>query len=149
MAKTYSRFAAKKLGSGLSVHINKSREKSSGGKPWPKSHYSYGYVNAWDADTAKLLGAHLAAREPEIIFNRSRSLLFRHWELGGGQKALGASLHDLRRASGLFLGRVIAVELTLLRDHLRHSEIETTVLYTRSPANEVEESAGQDWLDVV
>ncbi|HEU4590874.1 MAG TPA: hypothetical protein VFS13_08205, partial [Steroidobacteraceae bacterium] len=63
---------------------------------------------------------------------------------------LGVTLHDLRRASALYLGRTKGIEPFLLQDILRHADLDTMMLYTRRPTAEEDASARQqDFEDVV
>lgn len=67
---------------------------------------------------------------PGRLFQASRSTCDRVWRGRG----LGVSMHDLRRASCLYLGRVVRIPRDLLKEHARHEEEEeTTSLYTRKP----------------
>jgi len=140
------------LGSKLVVIIDKAL-KAQDGKVAPllKTAHSYGYVTVWYPDAAKVIAEMLMKLPEGRLFPFSRGYLDRAWrEIV--HPIIGATAHDLRRASGLYLGRVVRIkELTLLQEHLRHAEIETTELYMRSPPVEREDkSTGkQDFDDVV
>jgi integrase len=148
-SKTYSGLKDEKLGSKLAVRINKTII-SNKVEAVAKTHYSYGYVTIWHPEAARLIAEILKDAEPGRLFPFSRGWLDRAWR-EMVKPMLGATAHDLRRASGLYLGRVKRIPLTLLQEHMRHAEIETTMLYTRAPTIELEEkhTVIQDFDDVV
>lgn len=135
-AKTSEGFRRYGLGSKLSVVVNKTLPpKGKNSKPIPlvKNSYRYAVVHIWDPNAAKLIGAMVRDKPDGRLFPYSYGHLIRRWRENVRDK-LGTTPHDLRRASCLYLGRVKRIELTLLQEHMRHSEIETTMLYTREPA---------------
>ncbi|MBA2680993.1 MAG: hypothetical protein H0U76_21680 [Ktedonobacteraceae bacterium] len=143
-AKTYTRFAQYGLGSGLSIFID--IVLSADGLDEPKTAYSKAVVNVWDKDAAVLI-ASLIKELPTgaVLFDgRSRDTLFKSWRKWG---IPGYTLHDLRRASGLHLGRRVDIPVTLLQDHLRHADIKTTQLYMRAPTID-KGAVTQDFDDV-
>jgi len=119
------------LGSRLSVIINKALI-SSGEEVLPKNDYRFGTVNVWRKDAALLIGAILKVCLPGKLLRMTRDQLYGiHRKYI--QKPLNVTAHDLRRASCLYLGRVIALDPLLLQSHMRHAELSTTMLYTRQP----------------
>lgn len=133
--KTLLGFRKHKLGSRLAVVVNKTLPHKGAMQvvPLMKNDYRYGVSNIWDSEAAKLI-AKLVKDKPEgRLFPYSYGHLSRIWREQVANK-LRATPHDLRRASGLYLGRTIRLELTLLQEHMRHAEIETTMLYTREPS---------------
>jgi integrase len=132
--KTLSGLRKHSLGTKLSIMITKTWQKTQPPEiqELTKSHYSRGVVNVWHPEAAKLIAKCLKDKPQGQLFSISYSGWFQLWRRSI-EPRLGVSAHDLRRASGQYLGRVKRIELTLLQDHLRHSEIETTVLYTRDP----------------
>ena len=146
--KTLEGFRKHGLGSRLAVVINKTCPHIGEPVPLVKNDYRFGVSNIWDVEAAKLI-SKLAKDRPEgRLFPYSYAYLIRRWrELVFPQ--LRATPHDLRRASGLYLGRTVRLALTLLQEHMRHAEIETTMLYTREPAvPEKKRSTKQDFDDV-
>jgi integrase len=134
--KTIDGFRKHSLGSRLAIIVNKTlpaKGKSIGTVPLVKNDYRYGVSNIWDVKAAKLIAAIVKDLPDGRLFPFSYGHLVRQWREQVSPK-LGSTPHDLRRASGLYLGRTIRVELTLLQEHMRHAEIETTMLYTRAPA---------------
>lgn len=146
-AKTHSRFARAGIGSGLSVAITRTKTRE-GELPLMKTVYSYGVVNVWSAEAAKEIAAVVRAAGDGPFFPGSRYSLDREFKRIV-RPLLAAPAYDLRRASGLYLGREIGLDPLLLQDHFRHSSIQTTMLYTRRPLDEVEGADTQDFDDVV
>lgn len=144
LAKTYTRFNKMGIGSGLTVSITKALNSETGEPSLPKTHYSYGFVNIWHIEAAKQLAGLLKQLPTGKLFDGHRRHLFK------GYKSLNLpfTLHDLRRASALYLGRTLSVDPLLLQDHLRHSNISTTMIYTRRPTEDVVLASNQDFDDV-
>ena len=132
--KTLAGFRKHRLGSKLSVVINKTwqRKKPPVIEDLAKSHYSFGVVNVWYPAAAKRIAELLRERPDGRLFPLTYYGWFQAWRTLVMPK-LKVSAHDLRRASGLYLGRTKRLELTLLQEHFRHAEIETTMLYIREP----------------
>ncbi|GEM_PF-3830049 len=153
-SKTLAGFRKVGLGTKLSVTVTKTWQRGKNGghqiKELTKSHYSRGVVNVWHPDAAKLIADLLKPLPEGRIFKFSYHGMFQTWRRVVLPE-LKVTTHDLRRASGLYLGRTKRLDLTLLQEHLRHSEIETTLLYTREP--EVPElskkGVKQDFDDVI
>jgi integrase len=146
--KTLVGFRKHGLGSRLGVIINKTLPPSGDCVPLVKNDYRFGVSNIWNAEAAKLISQMVKSRPEGRLFPFSYGHLVRRFREIVSSK-LGATPHDLRRASGLYLGRVVRLELTLLQEHMRHAEIETTMLYTREPAlPEKKVSVKQDFDDV-
>lgn len=145
--KTHKAFTKSGLGSKLSLKIDKTLVGNKVEK-LVKSHYSYGVVNIWNVEAAREIASHLKEMPAGRLFPFSRGWLDRAWREKVSD-LLQATAHDLRRASALYLGRTKRVRLTLLQEHMRHAEIETTMLYIREPAIPDEKFAGeQDFDDV-
>ena len=135
--RTYAGFQKHKLGSRLSVRIEKIRPANKQTKSLPKNDYRYGFVNIWYPEAAKLI-ARLVKNCPKgLLFKHSRPHLDRLWKLGV-QKDLRVSAYDMRRSSCLYLARTVRVEPTLLQDHMRHADLQTTQLYMRNPGEDLE-----------
>ena len=113
----------------------------------PKTHFSYGWVNIWDKAAAAIIASLLKEMPKGRLFRLTRNMSFHRWRQHGS-KQLGCSLYDLRRASGLYLGRSLDIDLTILKDHLRHSDVNTTMLYIRAPIDNEVGEAHQDWENV-
>lgn len=60
---------------------------------------------------------------------------------------VGITLKDLRRASLYWLGHHLLTEPIALKNHARHSKLETTMLYCRRPTEVLEENTGPLSLD--
>ena len=148
-AKTRVGLTEAGLGSRLSVAINKTLTASEV-LPMVKTHYSFGWVNVWHPEAAKAIAALLKDMPPGRLFPFTRGYLDKAWK-EIAKPIIGTTVHDLRRASGLYLGRTVRIPPTLLQEHMRHSEIETTMLYTRAPREEEarKEVVDQDFDDVV
>lgn len=144
-ARTYTRFTKYGLGSGLTVHVSKAL-KATGTIAEPKTSYRHAYVNVWHPDAAVALAKLLKDCPDGRLFKGTRTKLFAAWAIDG--EKLGATLHDLRRASALYLGRTKLVELLLLQDHMRHGDVKMTMVYTRNPAQGEEVAVTPDWDDV-
>jgi integrase len=135
------------LGSKLGIVINKAL-KNSGVVPILKTDASYGVVNIWDADAARLIASILRGLPDGMITPFSLGWLNRAWR-EKAKPGIGVTVHDFRRASGLYLGRDVRLDLTLLQEHMRHAEISTTIIYTRIPATPSQNVvANQDFDDV-
>ncbi|MGE4233189.1 MAG: tyrosine-type recombinase/integrase [Bacteriovoracia bacterium] len=148
--KTLDGFRKHKIGSRLSISITKTLSSEEGAKPneLTKNEVSRAVVNIWHLPAARLI-ADLAKGKPEgRLFPFSYPWLERAWRTFV-KPTLHSTPHDLRRASCLFLGRRMRIDLTLLQDHMRHAEIETTMLYTREPSVPKDlENTVQDFDDV-
>lgn len=146
--KTLAGFRKHGLGSRLAVVVNKTLPHVGDPVPLVKNDYRFGVSNIWNADAAKLISSIVKNLPDGRLFPFSYAYLVRRWREQVKPK-LGATPHDLRRASGLYLGRTVRLELTLLQEHMRHAEIETTMLYTREPATpEKRQFRKQDFDDV-
>lgn len=134
--KTLEGFKKHKLGSKLGVSINKTlphRGKQVTSVSLTKNDYRTGIVNIWHSGAAKLIASMVRNKPDGRLFPYSYGWLERAWR-ENVKKRLGTTPHDLRRASCLYLGREVRIELTLLQEHMRHAEIETTMLYAREPS---------------
>lgn len=145
-SKTRTRMNKYGLGSSLAVVVDKTilaRDII----PFTKTHYATGVVTIWDVKAVEL-AAPILARVPD-----GRLLLGTRWHQAHIYKEqvfpqLGVSCQDLRRASANYLGKVVGLDPILLQNHLRHSEIETTMLYVRDPHDDEKETGQQDFSDV-
>lgn len=126
--KTAAGFKKHGLGSRLSVAIYKALTPDGN----VKTQGSRDIVHIWNADAAKAIAKLVKDKPDGRLFPFSIDWLERAWKDHVKSK-LGVTPHDLRRASCLWLGREKRIEVTLLQDHMRHAEIETTLLYTRRP----------------
>jgi integrase len=145
-AKTYQRFTKVGLGSGLSVAVSRSRSRK--GRTKLKTKASYGVVNCWNLDGAKAIAAILKNLQDGPIFGDTpRDALDKTYKKMVFP-LLDVVLYDLRRASGLYLGRTMGCDIFLLQDHFRHRSITTTMRYTRRPKDEKETADNQDFDDV-
>jgi integrase len=85
--------------------------------------------------------------EVDLLGDAKREHLDKEW-LELIKPLLDAKEYDLRRASGLYLGRELGVDPFLLQDHMRHTSMATMLLYTRRPKDEKETADSQNWDDV-
>lgn len=134
------------IGSSLSVVISKGL-KGKGFDSYPKNYYRYGVVNIFDIRAAKAIASILKDLPDGRLFSLSREHLNTLWR-SEIKSVLGTTAHDLRRASCLYLGRSLRIEPTLLQEHARHSELDTTMLYCRDPLIPNIKIEHQDWNDV-
>lgn len=149
LSKTYAGLKAGGLGSKLVVKIDKSL-KGTGVEAHVKSHHSYGYVNIWYPPAAKVIAEMLRDLPDGRLFPFSRGYLDKAWrEIV--YPIVASTAHDLRRASGLHLGRTLRIPLTLFQEHMRHAEVETSMLYMREPVIEEAQNAvvAQNFDEVV
>ena len=146
-AKTWDRFQKYGLGSGLSIRINKTL---TGPKvlELTKTHYAKGVVNIWHKEAAILIAGLLKdLGEGRLFEDWTRNQVNYRYQLHV-KPLTGLNSGDRRRASANYLGKVIGLDPILLQDHLRHSELETTMLYTRDPMDRDKETGNQDFDDV-
>jgi integrase len=147
-SKTLEGFRAHGLGSSLAVVINKTLPVVGDVVPLVKNDYRFGVSNIWNVEAAKLVAKIVSALPEGRLFPYSYGYLTTRWRADVFPQ-LKATPHDLRRASGLYLGRVKRLEITLLQEHMRHAEVSTTMLYCREPSTpEKKQSAKQDFDDV-
>ncbi|RYZ87719.1 MAG: hypothetical protein EOP04_11040 [Proteobacteria bacterium] len=144
---TYPTFEKFSLGSKLTL----SKERQLGDQnieKYPKNDYRFGAAHIWNVEAARIISQLVKEMEPGRLFRLSRGRLDKlHVKLI--KSTLNVSAHDLRRASALYLGRSVKIPLEALQLHLRHAEIETTVLYIREPSTaEQKNLAEQDFDDV-
>lgn len=148
-SKTYSGLRSIGLGSRLAVTINKSLV---GGKVenLVKTDHSYGWVTCWHPGAAKVIAELLKEAPPGRLFPFSRGYVDKAWR-EVAFPLVGVTVHDLRRASGVHLGRTVRVPPTLLQDHMRHAELDTTLLYMREPSakEQKKEAVTQDFDEVI
>ncbi len=142
VCKTQENFKKLKLGSKLTIHVNKQLRGTLIDKP--KTRGSVGYVAVWYAPAAREIGELLKGKNG-ALFSKARETLFILWKEQGIN---GISLHDLRRSSGVYLGRTKQVPMLLLQEHMRHSSINTTMLYMRRPEQEKVDTGTQNFDDV-
>jgi len=153
-AKTHARFQEYELGSGLSVSIERAFKKT-GKVGDPKTRNSRAVVNIWHSGAAKRIAELLRSRPDGWLFPSkdrpdfplARDTQFAWWAKHG-KPSLGATLHDLRRASGLYLGRTVDVPMSLLQDHIRHADLKSVLGYMRRPEAKKVVAPAQDFDDV-
>jgi integrase len=146
LAKTTQRLAKLKMGSRLTIRIHTQLKSKQQLRPL-KTRSSYGYVNVWDAKAARLIASLISNRPPGRLFKHARDTLFARWS-ENGQPLLGVSLHDLRRASGVYLGRTQDIPVQLLQEMMRHSKLHVTEKYMRRPKMVEPEAIEQNFDDV-
>jgi integrase len=95
----------------------------------PKSS-SRGVVACFSSEARIIIQRALDQREPGRLFPLSIDHYYHLWARWG---IPGITLKDLRRASIYWLAHYSSLSLPALRNHARHSSIETTGLYTRRP----------------
>jgi integrase len=158
---TYSRFQNISLGTKLTIRLSRMiandgsvKAKTKGQNLRERSRKKadsipkFEYVTVWSVEAAKALSELLREMENGPLFSQGRKRLFDVWQREGFL-GLKVTLHDLRRASGFYLGRVIDAPVTLIQDHLRHENINTSALYMRRPAEEAGDIGKQNFDDVV
>lgn len=128
-------FRAIGLGSRLSISISKTmvQDGSANVQMLTKTDKSKGIVNIWNKEASQDIASIVKQMPMGRLFPFSKGWLEKRWAKIV-KPSLGVTPHDLRRASGLYLGRYARIPLTLLQEHMRHAEIETTMLYTRLPS---------------
>ena len=144
---THARLVKLGLGSGLSVSVSKTRTRAAL-RDLPKTHYSYGTVNVWSLEAAKTLAGMLRGLDFGPLFGDVDRVRLDKEYRAVVKAVSGLSAQDLRRASGLYLGREVGLDPFLLQDHFRHSSMATTLLYTRRPTDEKETADTQNFDDV-
>lgn len=134
LSGTYNGFKKFNLGSRLAIDVCKTVFDGKDGAPreMTKTETSCGVVNVWNSEAAKMIASLVKEMPNGRLFPYSLGWLNRAWRQYVKPK-LRSTPHDLRRASALYLGRTVRIDLTLLQEHMRHAEIETTMLYTREP----------------
>ena len=125
------------LYSKLSVHITRQRSCYAGVFSDPKSD-SRGWVGCFDERAAKLivelLNPYSNQISPLIRFLPDHNI--KRWRKSGIN---GITLKDLRRASLYWLGHYTGMGVVELKNHARHSMIDTTSLYLRRPEEQLEQ----------
>jgi integrase len=158
---TYARFQTISLGTKLTIRLSRMvandgsvKAKTKGQNLRERSRKKadsvpkFEYVTVWSVEAAKAISEILREMDNGRLFSQGRKRLFDVWQRDGFV-GLKVTLHDLRRASGFYMGRVIDAPVTLIQDHLRHENINTSALYMRRPASEEGEVAEQNFDDVV
>ncbi len=162
-SQTYSRFKKVGFGSKLTIHVRRAMDSFSKVKEKTKKEIlrkrskrimldTYKevvgeYVTIWNVEAAQRIADILRRMPNGPLFSVGRKRLFEIW-LIESEKSIKVSLHDLRRASGYYLGRVEDLAITLLQDHMRHEQIQTTELYMRPPGKDSSEIHEQNFDDV-
>ena len=144
---TYPTFVKFDLGSKLTLSIERQLGDQNIEK-YPKNDYRFGAAHIWNVEAARLISQLVKEMPSGRLFRLSRGRLDKlHAKLI--RSTLNVTAHDLRRASALYLGRSVKIPLEALQLHLRHSEIETTMLYIREPSTAEQKSLEeQDFDDV-
>jgi integrase len=140
--RSYQVTSAHGVGSGLSVHIRRTfhAEDRGGLTSDTKSKASKDIVNIWHPDGAKAIAKFLKDIKSGPIFPAWSRGHFDHQWLKYGQPSVGLTMHDLRRSSVFYLGKILNFHPIGLKDYARHVEISTTMLYVRGPNDEVSSS---------
>jgi integrase len=146
-SQTLDRLREKGLGVTLALDINKALITGTTIGP-PKNYYSNGIATIWHKEGGKLLAECLRDWNEDKFFDRTKDYLF-HYYRKHISKYLNVTLHDLRRASGLYLGRTLGLDPFLLQDILRHGDIESTLEYTRRPKDSREVKVRKQNFDEV
>lgn len=111
----------------LAVDVHRQRRQNGDFEP-PKA-FSRGLVAIFNQDAATLIREILLKRDPEeLLFEFKPNWNAELWSRGGIK---GLTLHDLRKASIYWLGHHGRFDLIPLKNHARHSKVETTMLYCR------------------
>jgi integrase len=166
-AKTYPRLQQHGLGSGVSVDVQRAFQKN-GKVDEVKTPTSRAVANVFSVEAARRIATLLRDMPDGWLFPRrkrvrkgvyeylynapkpvSRDTSFKYWrEYGYHQGRVLVTLHDLRRASGVYLGRTLDLPATLVQEHLRHADLKTTMLYMRRPSDRTPKVVAQNWDDV-
>lgn len=120
-----------RLWGGLVVRVERQFSKKVGITP-PKSH-SVGVVACFTRKGAKAVYEALKAyrsKDPSKLFPMHVDAYYHRWPEHGMP---GITLKDLRRASIYWLANHTDLPIGAIRNHARHSSIETTGLYSRRP----------------
>lgn len=120
----------------LAVNIDKQRSKN-GALRKPKTAYSVQFVCCFDKEAAALLISSIKdlKRDDFIISKWLPEYNIRLWRRKG---IPGATIKDLRRSSLYWLGHNTGLTPVQLKNHARHSDINTTLLYCRRPKDEID-----------
>lgn len=109
------------------------RQRTNKGKLIAPKMGSRGHVACWNSEAAKQVVQIIKELESEVlVFKNQNRHLYDLWDTA----ALGLTLKDLRRASLRNLGFETDMgDAPLhLKDHARHNDFKTTLLYLRPPA---------------
>lgn len=147
VSSTQHRFRNFQLGSYLTVYVDKQMSRSPGSiHKKPKTKRSVDYVAIWHKEAAELIKEVVLRLEEGPFFTMHRDTYFRLWRESGAKEKLGnITLHDLRRASALYLGREVEVTIQLLQDHMRHTKLSVTEQYMRKPERTRMQGSEDDW----
>lgn len=128
----------------FAVNITKQNQKSTKNtRAKPKSG-SKGTVACFNAEAAKMIVSILNESEPDkLLIPYSVDYNLKRWSENG---IPGVTMKDLRRASLYWLGTYAGMGVIELKNHARHSNVETTMLYCRR-ATEVVEAQDEYDLD--
>ncbi|RYZ82649.1 MAG: hypothetical protein EOP06_21330 [Proteobacteria bacterium] len=127
--------AAAHLYDRLAIRIERQRGKE--GLSAPKQHSS-GLVACFNSIAAQEIAAIVNASDGPL-FTLNTNYYVKLWREHG---IPNTTIKDLRRASLYWLGHYSDLELVALKNHARHKEVSTTILYTRRPSTQFEESTG-------
>jgi integrase len=163
---SYDEFKGKKLETKLSIFVNKALTIEDGIVDNLKTVASEGVSIVWNREAALLLAGLLKQYQEQGALGRrrksqsnrkgrtsilgvSRGQMDKIW-FNTGRKILGGiTLHDLRRASLLYLGRRAKIAPLILQSHARHADFATTEIYCREPKSEKFKPLTQNFDDVV
>lgn len=130
------------LYSKLVINIQSCR-RPSGEAYKPSKRKKGGIVACFDERAAKAIITILKVSEPGYVIAEK---LPDYWAKRWAKEGIpGVTIKDLRRASLYWLGHYTSIPFAGLRNHARHTQHDTTLLYTRRPEEEFEHS---DELDL-
>tara|TARA_R110000868_G_scaffold81642_1_gene230884 strand:- start:102 stop:1160 length:1059 start_codon:yes stop_codon:yes gene_type:complete len=117
----------------LAVRVERQRHDS---KPRSPKADSIGWVACFDARAAK----EIVRLAQTVTLAHRMDTYQRRWFRQG----LGFTLKDLRRASLYWLGHHSKLSVVELKNHARHSSLETTSLYVRRPDSDADRGLDLD-----
>jgi hypothetical protein len=126
-------FKKAKLFDRLAVRVERQRH---GHDEYDPKADNIGWVACFDAKAAK----EIVKLAQTVEFKYRMDSYQRRWK----HLKLGFTLKDLRRASLYWLGHHSKLSVVELRNHARHSSLETTSLYVRRPDTDAERGLNLD-----
>ncbi|RZA25437.1 MAG: hypothetical protein EOP10_06870 [Proteobacteria bacterium] len=113
----------------LAFKVDDQRDKK--GKLTGAKSGSKGWVSCFNKDAAELVVELVKELGTELFFNKHQNdFWFRHWAKHGPKEV---TIKDLRRMSLYHLGHDSDLSPIALKNHARHTKIETTMKYMRRP----------------
>lgn len=124
--------------------VNIHQQMTQAGELVPPKAFSRGLVAIFNETAATMIRTSLLARKDpdKLLFDFKPNWNAELWKRGG---IPGLTLHDLRKASIYWLGHYGGLEVVQLKNHARHSKIDTTMLYCRRPTETVEPNLDLAW----